>query len=245
MESENSQRQWPAPDSPWIMEQSWHDLLFMHWPVRPSELEPLVPAPLRVSTFHGVAWVGIIPFRMSGVRLRGTPALPWISAFPELNVRTYVTLEDKPGVWFFSLDAANALAVTAARRWFHLPYFRARMSCCDAGQATAYASERTHRGAPAAAFDASYKPVGEPFTAAPVTLEYFLTARYCLYAAYKGTTFRGEIDHPAWQLQKAEAEVAQNTMAAASGIKLPDEAPLLHFAQRQPVKIWNLQKVAL
>jgi uncharacterized protein len=227
------------------MEQKWHDLLFMHWPVRPAELEPLVPSPLRVSTFHGVAWVGVVPFRMSGVRWRGTPAIPGLSAFPELNVRTYVTLDDKPGVWFFSLDAANALAVAAARRWFHLPYFRAQMTCTRTGEEIEYASERTHRGAPEAEFSASYEPVEAPFTAASGTLDYFLTERYCLYAANRGTIFRGEIDHAPWPLQKVRAEVGKNTMTAASGIKLPDEPPILHFARLQEVRIWALQKVSL
>ena len=88
-----------------------------------------IPADLAIDTFDGQAWLGIIPFSMTGVRLRWTPPVPGLSAFPELNVRTYVTAQDKPGVWFFSLDAANALAVLAARAAFHLPYFRARMNC--------------------------------------------------------------------------------------------------------------------
>lgn len=225
------------------MEQKWHDLLFMHWPVRPSELEPLIPAPLRLNTFQGVAWLGVVPFRMSGVKRRGMPAVPGLSAFPELNVRTYVTLDEKPGVWFFSLDAANALAVATARRWFHLPYFRAEMSCRQAGEGIEYASKRTHSHAPAAEFSASYEPIGGPFTASPTTLEYFLTERYCLYAAHGDAIFRGEIDHAPWPLQNARAEVNGNTMAAASGIRLPDEPPILHFARLQEVKIWGLQKV--
>lgn len=228
------------------MEQRWHDLLFMHWPIRPSEVERLIPAPLRVSTFHGVAWVGVVPFRMSGIRLRGTPALPRVSAFSELNVRTYVTLDGKPGIWFFSLDAANALAVRAAHRWFHLPYFRAQMSCRQLGEGIEYTSTRTHAGAAGEAeFSASYEPVGEPFTAVPTSLDYFLTERYCLYAARREAIFRGEIDHPPWLLQKAHAEIRKNTMAAASGIALPNEPPILHFARAQEVKIWSIEKVSL
>src|SRR5579871_4079287 len=160
----NDNRQWPAPASAWVMEQTWHDLLFMHWPVRPSELQPLIPPPLRLNTFQGVAWLGVVPFRMSGIRLRGMPAVPRLSAFPELNVRTYVTLDDKPGVWFFSLDAASALAVAAARRWFHLPYFRAEMSCRQTGERIDYTSRRTHARAHTAEFSASYEPIGEIFT---------------------------------------------------------------------------------
>src|SRR5437763_13687118 len=122
---QTAHRPWPLPHGPWILAQSWHDLLFAHWPVDAQALRPDIPASRAIVTFDGQAWIGIVPFRMSGVRLRWTPSLPWLSAFPELNVRTYVTAQEKPGVWFFSLDAANLLAVTAARWSFHLPYFRA------------------------------------------------------------------------------------------------------------------------
>src|SRR5579859_5771812 len=122
-------RPWPLPAGRWVMAQNWHDLLFAHWPLPAAILRPHVPARLEIETFGGQAWLGVVPFRMSGVRLRGTPAVPWLSAFPELNVRTYVVADGKPGVWFFSLDAANPMAVAIARAWFHLPYFRACMSC--------------------------------------------------------------------------------------------------------------------
>ena len=121
-------RPWPPPAGPWVMAQSWLDLLFAHWPIPLDELRRVVPASLTIDTFDGQGWVGVVPFRMTGVRPRGVPALPWLSAFPELNVRTYVTLGGKAGVFFFSLDAANPVAVATARRWYHLPYFNARMS---------------------------------------------------------------------------------------------------------------------
>src|ERR1700687_6083754 len=120
-------RPWPLPARGWVMAGTWRDLLFAHWPVATTSLRPLVPARLRIDTFDGQAWLAVVPFRMSGVRLRGTPAMPWLSAFPELNVRTYVRCGAKPGVWFFSLDAGNPLAVGIARAWFHLPYYRAWM----------------------------------------------------------------------------------------------------------------------
>src|SRR6266404_10006502 len=122
---EVAHRPWPMPAGPWAMAQSWHDLLFAHWQVDAAALRPLLPPQLQIDTFGGSAWLAVVPFRMTGVRLPGTPALPWLSAFPELNVRTYVTCDGEPGVWFFSLDAGNALAVAIARAWFHLPYFRA------------------------------------------------------------------------------------------------------------------------
>ena len=241
---QTAHRPWPLPDGPWIMAQSWHDLLFAHWPVDMDVLRSKIPAALTIDTFDGAAWIGIVPFSMTGVRLRGTPPLPWLSAFPELNVRTYVTAQEKPGVWFFSLDAANALAVAAARVAFHLPYFRARMKCEQSEGSISYRSQRTHRGAPEASLLAKYMPIGKTFAARPGTLEHFLTERYCLYAAdSRQRVFRGEIHHPAWVLQAAEAEFSHNTMADAAGVPLPPRKPLLHFARRQDMVAWALRRI--
>lgn len=221
------------------MAQSWHDLLFAHWPVTVASLQPHIPSRLAIDTFEGQAWIGVIPFRMSGVRLRGTPSLPWLSAFPELNVRTYVVVDGKPGVWFFSLDAANPLAIAVARAWFHLPYFRARMSCAQWENWIHYRSKRSHKGASPACLDACYRPLSSPFAPQRGTLEHFLTERYCLYAAHGRDILRGEIHHAPWPLQVAEAEFTENTMTQAAGLALPMENPLLHFAKRQDVVVWE------
>ena len=241
---EIAHRPWALPAGPWVMAQMWHDLLFAHWPVDAKALRPLLPERLQIDTFGGQAWLAVVPFRMTGVRLRVTPVLPWLSAFPELNVRTYVTRGGKPGVWFFSLDAGNSLAVAIARAWFHLPYFRARMSCVETDGWIQYQSERTHRGAPTGLLTGRYRPVGEVFSARRGTLEYFLTERYCLYAAdRRGRVIRGEIHHPPWLLQEAEAEFTGNTMAEALGIALISR-PLLHFARRQEVLVWPPQRLS-
>jgi uncharacterized protein len=233
-------RPWPLPAGPWVMAQTWHDLLFAHWPIPAAALRPHIPPQLEIDTFEGQAWLAVVPFRMSGVRLRVTPALHWLSRFPELNVRTYVTMDGKPGVWFFSLDAGNPLAVSIARAWFHLPYFRARMSCEERNGWIHYRSERTYRGAPSGLLEGRYRPTGEVFFAEPGTLEHFLTERYCLYTAGgMGRIIRGEIHHPPWQLQLAEASFTRNTMAEASGFALPTQVPLLHFAKRQNVVVWR------
>src|SRR5580693_1769927 len=158
---ETAHRPWPLPAGLWVMAQSWHDLLFAHWPVDARKLRALVPESLEIDQFEGQAWLAVVPFRMTGVRLRGTPAMPWLSSFPELNVRTYVTLGGKPGVWFFSLDAGNPLAVAIARSWFHLPYFRAQMFCEERDGWIYYRSERTHRDVPSGLLEARYRPVGE------------------------------------------------------------------------------------
>ncbi len=221
------------------MAQVWHDLLFAHWPVPPAQLRPLVPAALPLDTFRGQAWVGVVPFHMSGVRLRGTPAVPGFSAFPELNVRTYVTVDEKPGVYFFSLDATNPIAVLAARAWYRLPYYHSRMHVDVHGDEVRYISRRIQSGTPRAELVARYAPTGPAAPPLDGTLEYFLTERYCLYtASRRGHVFRAEIHHPPWMLQPAEAEFQRNTMAEASGITLPDTVPLLHFAKRQDMIAW-------
>jgi uncharacterized protein len=224
------------------MAQRWHDVLFAHWRVPPESLRPLIPKGLELDLFQGQAWLGVVPFRMTGVRPRLVPPLPWLSAFPELNVRTYVVAGGKPGVWFFSLDAGNPLAVKAARAWFRLPYFRARMKISEEGDRILYSSVRTHKGAAPAEFGGNYRAAGASFLAARGTLEHFLTERYCLYTADPhGRIYRGEIHHAHWPLQLAEAEIQRNTMAVPLGIHLPEELPLLHFSRRQDVVVWGLK----
>lgn len=223
------------------MKQTWHDLLFAHWPLPPAEVVAQLPAGLPLDTFDGQAWIGVVPFHMSGIRLRFTPPLPWISAFPELNVRTYVSRDGKPGVFFFSLDAANPLAVWLARRWFHLPYVHARMTSRREGESVAYASERKGH---AAAFEGRYGPAGPVYTAAPGSLDHWLTERYCLYVPDgRGVLHRGEIHHAPWPLQPAWANIRVNTMAAPAGLRLPDIQPKLHFSRRLDVGVWRLRTV--
>jgi uncharacterized protein len=237
-------RPWPLPHRPWVLAMQWHDLLFMHWPVPPAVLRPSIPPVLALETFEGAAWLGVIPFRMAGTRPRRVPPLPWLSAFLELNVRTYVTVEGKPGVWFFSLDASNPLAVRGARYLFHLPYYDAAMVAESSSGVVQYTSTRTHRGAPGAAFAGRYRPSGPVSYAAVDSLAYWLTERYCLYAAdRRGRVWRGNIHHARWPLQPAEADIARNTMTDPLQLRLPPREPLLHFAQRLDVVAWTLEAV--
>ncbi len=239
-------RPWPVPGAGWIMAQSWHDLLFAHWPLPEALLRPHIPKRLAIDTFNGQAWLGVVPFRMSGVRLRGTPAVPWLSAFPELNVRTYVVADGKPGVWFFSLDAGNAIAVAIARAWFHLPYFPAHMTCIERNGWIEYRSERTHGGVASGALLGRYRAFGPEFLAPRGSLEHFLTERYCLYTADgAGSLIRGEIHHAPWPLQPAEAELTKNTVAQAAGFSLPAIHPLLHFSRQQDVLVWQPKRLAV
>jgi uncharacterized protein YqjF (DUF2071 family) len=225
------------------MVQVWHDLLFAHWPVAAGGIRHLIPAPLVLDRYDGQAWIAVAPFKMTGIRLRGLPPLPGISETLELNVRTHVRLEDRPGVFFFSLDAASRVAVAVARRWFHLPYFHAEMSLRFAGGAMECQSRRVQRGAPAAEFRGRYRPSGGVLHARPGCLDHWLTERYCLYAVNAHGLFRADIHHAPWPLQPAQAEIDVNTMTQAAGIKLPSGNPLLHFARRLEVLVWSPERV--
>ncbi|HEX5830842.1 MAG TPA: DUF2071 domain-containing protein [Gemmatimonadaceae bacterium] len=239
-------RPWPLPRGPWIMAQRWNDLLFAHWPVARDALAALVPPSLPIDSYDGTAWVSITPFRLRGLRPRYLPPFPGLSAFPELNVRTYVTLGGKPGVWFFSLDAGSLPAVLAARAVYHLPYFRAAMSVHEARDGSIhYHSRRAYDWPPPADFSARYRPTGAVARSEPGSLDHWLTERYCLYAVdAAGHVHRAEIHHRPWPLQPAEAGIERNTMAAAAGITLPSEPPRLAFARRLDVVVWPPTRVA-
>jgi uncharacterized protein YqjF (DUF2071 family) len=238
--AETGHRPWPVPEGPWVMSQTWNDQLFAHWPVDAGRLRALVPPRFELDLFDGQAWLAVVPFHMTNVTPRLVPAMPWISAFPELNVRTYVRVGDKPGVFFFSLDAGNPVAVGAARALLNLPYFTADMEV-DVGGRVAYSSRRRTS---AAQFRATYAPRGEAQTPVPGTLEYFLTERYCLYAVdHQQRAYRLDIHHPVWALQPADAEIAVNTMGDAAGVALPSTPPLLHFVKRQDMICWAPQRI--
>ena len=232
-------RTWPLPKHPWVMRMTWSELLFAHWPVDPSVVAPLLPPSLTLDTRGGTAWIGVVPFSMSNIAPRCCPPIPRLSRFLELNVRTYVTHDGKPGVWFFSLDAENPVAVRVARATFNLPYMNATMALAQGDSASiAFRSERIHRGEPPANFDASYQAVGNTFQARPGTLEHWLTARYCLYSANRqNRLLRGEIDHPPWTLSKATWTARQNSMGRPWGFDLTSEPDLL-FAQPVTVRAW-------
>ena len=237
-------RPYPLPGGPWTLAMSWHDLLFMHWPVPADALRPLIPASLHLDTFDDSAWLGVVPFRMSGVRPHFLPAIPQLSDFPELNLRTYVSAEGRPGIWFFSLDAHNRAAVRLARATFKLPYYDAEMSCRVSGDEVRYRSVRTHRGAPPARFEGRYRSTGEVFESRPDSLENFLTERYCLYSAdNRGRVRRGDIHHHLWPLQGAEVDVENLDMTRQIGVSLPDTEPLLHYARRLDVVAWTPHRI--
>lgn len=236
-------RPWPIPTRPWLMGQTWRSLLFAHWAAPVESLRAVVPGQLHLDTWEGRGWVGVTPFAVSGLHLHGTPPMPGVAAFPELNVRTYVTVGGKPGIYFLSLDAHSRLAVAAARRAYRLPYFQAAMSIEQRDGWTLYRSRRVQADGEAASFDGRYRPTGSCFRALVGSFDYWLTERYCLYTLDpEQRVLRAEIHHPPWPLRSAEASFEQNTMAAPFGLDLQGP-PITHFAARQDVVIWSPGRV--
>ena len=234
-----SHRSCPLPETHWVLSMRWHDLLFMHWPVRPDLIRPLIPSLLDIDTFDGWCWVGVVPFHMTGVRPRYSPIA---LAFPELNVRTYVKSGDRNGVWFFSLDAASWISVRVAR-WAGLPYYDAKMETISGQEAVHYKSVRQSKESPAA-FEATYRPTGAVYHSVPGTLDYWLTERYCLFTERKGhRPVYGVIHHARWPLQPAEIQLRVNTMTKPIGIGLPDAKPITHFARYQEVVAWPIASI--
>ncbi len=234
-------RPWPLPARPWLMRQTWRNLLFAHWPLAPSIVRPLIPEMLQLDLRDGQAWIAVTPFRITGLRLRGAPPILGTSNFLELNVRTYVRYQERPGVFFFSLDAASLMAVMSARASYHLPYYHAKMIQKQIAAGFEYASRR--RGRKKAELVAHYVPVTDVQQPRPGSLEQWLVERYCLYAPYQGRLYRADIHHVPWPLQEARAEFEVNTMTEAAGIELPRLNPVCHFAREIDVLVWAPERL--
>ena len=224
--------------------QRWHHLLFLHWALPEGTLRPLVPAALEIDGFDGDAYVGLVAFTMTGVRPVWAPALPGLSSFHEVNVRTYVHDGRDPGVYFFSLDAASTLAVLVARSLWHLPYHRARMRLAR-GDTIEYASERLWPGPRPACCAPRYEPVGAPAAAAPGTLEHFLAERYILYVERRGRLLAGRVHHAPYPLQGARVHGLEESLLAPAGIVRGQGAPLAHYASGVGVEVFGLRRAAV
>jgi len=238
-------RPWPLPERQWAMTHTWHDLLFAHFRVEPATLRSLVPEVLTLDVYRDQAWLSITPFWIGSLRPPGIPPIPKLSRFHELNVRTYVTYRNKPGVYFFSLDASNLSAVWGARMFYRLPYWHAQMGS-EGKEEIRYQARRLH-GPKAAAgmpqFRAVYMPVSPPRAARRGSLEEFLTERYCLYAWNRNKLYRAEIHHLQWPLQEAAVQVELNTMAEPLGLRLPLRPDLAHFSRLLKVLVWAPERL--
>lgn len=225
-----------------VMHQSWDKLLFMHWKIPVEILRQLIPKPLEIDTYEDEAWIALTPFTIYDLRPPLLPALPYISSLHELNVRTYVYFNGVPGVWFFSLDANNFLAVLGARIFFSLPYHEATISLQQDKNAVIYRSSRsTGRGEFAADWT-----IGENRPRAePGTLEFFLVERYCLYTAAGDKIYRCRIHHEPWPLQHTDRfSKYESNMFEINGLSHPPAQPLLHCGGPVHVDVWYPDEVA-
>jgi len=244
-----SHRPRPLPSGRWAMTQRWNDLLFAHWPVPAAQVAALLPDGLQVDTFDGSAWLGVVPFWLDRIKIRGIPPVPGARSFPELNLRTYVIdpRTRSRGVYFFSLDASNLLAVAVARTFYNLPYYWAEMRLQQRSEREfAFYSRRLWSAKPVI-FKARYRGLGPTrklVESTSGTLEYFLTERYCLFTQNRaGETERANIHHVPSPLEEAEAEIECNGLTEAIGIQLPNMEPVLHYSRRLAVYVWPAELI--
>lgn len=229
-------RPYELPASPWLMTQVWRDLLFMHFPVSADIVKSYIPGDLELDTFENKAWISIIPFRITNMRARGLPLIPYLNAYLELNVRTYVTYKGIPGIYFFSLDADHLLAVAGARALAGLPYKRAAMSFHKNEKDMEVVSQRIGS---TETLKVSYRSGSILFEPLPGSIDHWLLERYCLYTYWGGSLLRGDIHHDKWKVTAAEASIHTNTMTSFS----LSQPPLLHYSNRRRFFFYPLKKV--
>ena len=232
----------PDRRRPQVMHHRWECLLFLHWTIAPVEVQRTLPAGLIVDTYQGQAYLGIIPFFMRDVRLRGLPSVPRLSAFQELNVRTYVYDEDGvPGIWFYSLSCNQPLAVAGARLLAGLPYRHANMTA-RSNELIEYSCRRSGTGKVASY---RYRGVGSAQEAEPASLEFFLLERYYLYAVRFGSLLRAQVSHQPYRYSDAQVETWSTIPAELDGFRGSTNNPdHLCYVDRLDVKVYATQKIA-
>lgn len=234
---------WSLPSKYWIMQQNWRNLLFLHWPIPPEKLRPHIPSSLQIDTFNGSAWLGVILFVLEGIYPRGISFFSLTPKFPEINVRTYVKYDGKPGIYFLSIDVANWASLKIAKRWYRLPYHSAQISIRKEGKTFHCHSIRKGNANTPILFEGKYVPVSEVFFPKEGTLEHWLTERYCLYSSNNGVNiYCGEIHHQPWPLQKAKIEIVRNTLFTPFHFDLSEVKPIAHYSTGVDSLMWNIKK---
>jgi len=226
------------------MWQTWEDLLFAHWPVSSASIRALIPDELEIDTFDGQAWISIIPFLLSRVRIRCTPRIPLMNKFPEINVRTYVKAKGRSGIYFLSLDAANPLITAIAKQWYRLPYHPASMQFERRGDTIDIRSRRWRSSPAAAQFSAAYRPDSAVFMAQPGTLEHWLTERYTLFCLCRRSkkVYAAYVYHEPWNLQKVFVTLRENTMTHGL-FPLPEEPYLCLYSRGVQSIVWPIRNI--
>ena len=211
-----------------LLRMRWRDVGFFHWPVEPAIVARTLPDDLTVDTYDGNAWLGVVPFWMDDIRPRGSPIG---RSFGEVNLRTYVRADGTPGVYFYNLDADDALSVRLARRLFILPYYRATMTVESHDGTVDFRSERPGDDGPRVRVDVTYSGDGDPAPPTPASLEEFLVERYRFYAgSLGGQVYYADIDHDPWPLESGTVEMRHNDLFEVNGFEHPDGDPVVHYS---------------
>ncbi len=220
--------------------QRWGQLLFAHWKIDPAAVQATLPRGLFVDTFGGAAYLGIVPFAMERIRPAWLPPLPWLSWFLELNVRTYVhDASGRPGVWFYSLDCNQALAVAIARRFFYLPYRHARMAASFRDGTIHYECQRRDETAGACRY--AWTPGAKSAPVTPGSLEFFLVERYLLFAADPaGRLYSGRVHHAPYRVNSPSVSEFSVEPARLAGFCLEGEPASVLAALPVDVSIFPL-----
>ena len=214
----------------WTMTQVWENVLFAHWSLPMEVVRKHIPAELEVDTFNGEAWVGVILFKMNGFKLRFTP-FRYPFSFPEINLRTYVKVNERPAIFFMTLDAADPLVVSVAKRWYRLPYFHAKMSFSKQEDMISFHSERKSVG-DSVVIGGEFYPVSEQFVPKDGSIDHWLTERYVYFNKDPNNhIYWGEVYHEPWQLRKVSGKFSDNTLLHPYQIELPGEPHLLHYSR--------------
>jgi uncharacterized protein YqjF (DUF2071 family) len=242
--NETTHRPFSLPEKKWIMRQSWRNLLFTHWPISPEVLRPYIPSQLQIDTFNDRAWIGVVVFVMEGIYHRYLPTISLTPTFSEINVRTYVRYNGKPGIYFLSLDVNDLASYTIAKRWYHLPYSLASISYQQEGPTFHVKSIRKAKTNIPIEFKGSYSPNQDVFYAKKETLEHWFIERYCLYSNdNRGNMYCGDIHHRPWPLQTVNTKISMNTLFSMFSFNVSEENSLSSYSRGVDTLIWNIKKL--
>ena len=244
MMKKQDHRSWPVPSKNWIMRQTWKNVFFAHWPILPERLRSSIPSSLDIDTYQQMAWLGVVIFEIEGIYFRGLSPISVVFRFPEVNLRTYVQHKGKPGVFFLSLDVGNWASLAISKRWYHLPYCKAKISYRKEGNTFHCQSVRNGNSNNPITFKGSFTTDLRSYFPEEGTIDHWLTERYCLYSLdRKGNIYCGDIHHKPWSLQKAQAVLSNNTLPAPFGIDISEDEPILHFSKGLDALFWNIKKI--
>ncbi|WP_147534318.1 YqjF family protein [Bacillus marasmi] len=241
-----SHRLWPIPSGIWIMKQKWSNLLFAHWPIPEESLRSYIPSSLKIDTFNGAAWLGVVAFVMDGIYLRGLKGFSVTPRFTEVNVRTYVHYNGKPGVYFLSLDVGDKASLMVAKRWYRLPYQPAKSSLKMEDKAVYWENIRRGKSKIPIEFKGKFVPLSRVYYPEQGTFEHWATERYCLYSKdNRDNLYTAEIHHSQWPLQNVEAEIFSNTLFTPFQLQPTESKPIVHFSKGLETIFWNIKRLKI